>query len=214
MSYLVILNNDVISCATGKLVLSDKEVIKLATIEDLAEKISLIKNQENEKVLQSQQEGYKQGYEAGLNKAIANLHTQFIEYLKDLTENVVINSSESDEAVLNLACEVIRKIASDIEPGDMICSMAMTALQKLKHSKSIEVKINSSYVDVLQNRLKSINGGETFKYSNIEIIPDSSLGELDCIIKTETGTTIASFSEQLNILKQNIQAEMSRVDIT
>jgi flagellar biosynthesis/type III secretory pathway protein FliH len=212
MSYLVILNNDVISCATNKLVLSDKEIIKLATIDNLANEITLIKNQESDKVFKSQQEGYKKGYETGLKEAISDLHGQFIEYLKDLTENIVISSSDSDEEILNLACEITRKIASNIKPEDMIRGIAMTALQKLKNHNCLELKINPNYVDILKNKLKSIENNEIFKFSNIEIISDSSLGELDCIIKTEAGTTIASFDEQLNILKQNIKAEMSRED--
>ena len=207
MNFVAIFNNDVLSCSTDRLVLTKDEFSELEKIEDLTSEIICLRDTEVERISKSESNGYQAGYSDGIHQGLSDLNKQFREYLKDLTENIYINNIESDEFILNLAVEVIKKIASEIGNEDMIKSIASTAIQKLKQSNHLEVKVNPKYADQLKLDLKKIDDSNTYAFSSLDIIADASLGELDCIIKTESGTTVASFEEQLNILRDQFNAK-------
>ena len=205
MSYIAIINNEVLSCSTRRLVLSQSEVSELTTIEELTNEILKLKSSEENRVSQSITDGYQSGYLEGLNQGLTDLNEQFREYLKDLTENIYISNIESDEVIMNLSVQVIKKIASEIGNEEMIRSIALTAIQRLKHSSHLEVRVNSKYADLLKQNLEAISESASYAFSSLEVIADAGLDDLDCIIKTESGTTIASFEEQLNILRDQFK---------
>jgi flagellar biosynthesis/type III secretory pathway protein FliH len=209
MSYIVIVNNGFASCAINKYILSEEEVYHLSTAENLLEKIKLIKEKEEEFITTAKTEGYDAGYTEGLKKAESEFKKQFLQYLKNLTENVYLNTIENDKAILDLACEVVRKIATEIGPKNMLQSIALTAIQNLKHKKTLEIKVKEVYVQPLEKKIESLKHQDTINLSSIEVKSDDSLGDLDVIIKSESGVTIASFDEQIKLLKQNIEEEMN-----
>lgn len=208
MNYLVIINSDAITCATNNYLLSDKEVIRLDSISDVVETINTLKAQKEEQINISIKNGYKNGFNQGLVNAQNELNTQFIEYLKDLTENYFVNTTETDSEIINMACEVTRKIADEIDSAEILPSLAITALKKLKQHKRIELKVRPEYVEILRSKISSLETNEVNNYSSLEIVADESLDTLDCIIKTDAGVTVASFTDQLNLLKENIINEM------
>lgn len=208
MTYLVMINNDTATIANDSLILTDNDIYKLSTVEDVIDKISTLRKNEEELLVKSKIEAYKIGYKEGLKKAQSDLSDQFVEYLKDLTENIFVNTIETNEEILNLACEVTRKIANDIGPRDMLISIATTAINKLKYNKYLEIKVKPEYVSVLQDKLAQLIDKDKYKLSNIDIKPDASLGDLDCVITSDSGETVASFDDQLCLLKKNIEEEM------
>lgn len=208
MKYLVILNSDIATCATNDYIISDEDIIKFDSMSGIIEMITEIKNSWESKVEDSTKAGYLKGYDEGLKKGQHDLNAQFLEYLKDLTDNIIVNTTDSDADIINMVCEVTRKIAEDLDSKDVLTSLAVTAIKKLKQHKGIEVKVRPEYRKVLQEKLEKMNIKDNYNYSTLEIVSDPSMGHLDCTIKSDSGVTVASFDEQLMLLKKNIESKL------
>lgn len=208
MKYLVILNSDIATCATNDYILSDEDIIKFDSMSGIIEMITEIKNSEASKVEGSTKDGYLKGYDEGLRKGQQDLNTQFLEYLKDLTDNIIVNTTDSDAEIINMACEVTRIIVEDLDSKDVLTNLAITAIKKLKQHKEIEIKVRPEYRKVLQEKLERMNIKDNYNYSTLEIVSDPSMGHLDCTIKSDSGVTVASFDDQLMLLKKNIESKL------
>jgi flagellar assembly protein FliH len=210
MTYITILNNDLVTCATDQLILSKNEIKELNTIDKLLSELTELKESEESKLHAVRQEAYQDGFNEGLNEGKKELSCQFREYLKDTTHNVYLNSMESEETIINLATEIIRKIASDFNSKDVITGIVSTAIKEHKHFNQLEIRVNPIYVEYLKDTVSNLNENGSRKVVSIDIIGDPEMGDLDCVIKTESGTTVASFDEQLNQLK-NLLTENAKM---
>jgi flagellar assembly protein FliH len=210
MTYITILNNGLVTCATDQIILSKNEIKELNTIDKLLSELMELKESEESKLHLLRQEAYQDGFNEGLNEGKNELSCQFRDYLKDITHNVYLNSMESEETIINLATEIIRKIASDFNSKDIITGIVSTAIKKHKHFNHLEIKVNPIYVECLKDTVSSINENSSQKVLSLDIVGDPDMADLDCVIKTESGTTVASFDEQLNQLK-NLLTENAKM---
>ncbi|MCG7984710.1 MAG: hypothetical protein JAY90_18410 [Candidatus Thiodiazotropha lotti] len=208
MSFLVIFNSAYITCCSDNLILSPNDIVKLSSSENVLDYIRSLKNNEEAKLKQSIKEGYETGYKEGFKKAEKDLNSQFKSYLEDLTESIISNRIETDQEIVVLACNVINKIAENIKPSEMIQSLAITAINNLQNKRDLQIKVNPEYVEELNNKIHSINQTDNGDYSGVDIRSDQSLGKFDIIIKSQTGETIASFDDQLNLIKENMIEEL------
>ncbi|MCG8027067.1 MAG: hypothetical protein N0E59_04725 [Candidatus Thiodiazotropha taylori] len=168
-----------------------------------------MKISEETKLKKSIQEGYEAGYKEGLIKSEEDLNLKFESFLTELINNISINRIETDQEIIELACEVINKIASNIKPNEMLQSMAVSAINKLQNKRELQINVNPQHVEELQKTIRSLNHNGTDEYFAIDVRPDKTLGQLDIIIKSQSGETIASFSDQLNLIRDNMLDELS-----
>ncbi|RLW57611.1 MAG: hypothetical protein B6D75_16600 [gamma proteobacterium symbiont of Stewartia floridana] len=209
MSFLIILKNEYFTCCSDNLVLSANDVVKLSSSENVLEYIRSLKTSEETKLKKSIQEGYEAGYKEGLTKSEEDLNLKFESFLTELINNISINRIETDQEIIDLACEVINKIASNIKPNEMLQCMAVSAINKLQYKRELQINVNPQYVEELQKTIRSLNKDGTEEHFAIDVRPDKTLGQLDIIIKSQSGETIASFSDQLNLIKDNMLDELS-----
>lgn len=209
MSFLVIINNDYATCSSDNLMLSNKDVLKLSSADNVLEYIRSIKTNEESNIKKSVQDGYEAGYKDGLKQAEKKLNDQFKAYLNEITDSIYTNRIETDQEIIELACEVTKKIASDIGPKEMLSSLAATAIQNLNNKGNLQIKVNPAHAQELQTKLDLFFKDGTGDELRIEILPDKNLGDLDIVIKTQVGETIASFDDQLRLLKNNLMDNLS-----
>lgn len=209
MSYITIINDETITCAKKGSILTEEEVSQFDEIDHVTKQLKELKESESERISKSEQIGYREGYEAGLERGLSDLNLKFKEHLKNLVENVYISSSEIDKIALDLAFEVVRKIVDNIENNDMIVGIASNAIRKLKQHDRLEIRVNPEYVETLEQSLIAISETNP-ENPHFEIVGDYKLNCLDCIIKTDTGVTIASFDEQLKVLRDRLVKDMSK----
>jgi flagellar assembly protein FliH len=209
MSYLVLVRNNIATCSTDNLIITHDEVLKLSSAENVLEYIRALKQTEESNIKKAVQDGYEAGYKDGVKKAEKELNDLFRTYLTDLTENIYKNRIESDHEIIELACEVTKKIAAGIAPNEMIEKLAMTAIQNLSNKRELQLKVHPDHVTELQEKLNLIAKNSNSDLSTIEVKADQMLGNLDVIIKTPAGDTIASFDDQLTMLKNTMLDELS-----
>ena len=189
--------------------LSNEDVLKLSSADNVLEYIRSIKTNEESNIKKSVRDGYEAGYKDGLKQAEKKLNDQFKTYLNEITDSIYTNRIETDQEIIELACEVTKKIASDIGPKEMLSSLAATAIQNLNNKRNLQIKVNPLHAQELQTKLDSFFKDGTGDESRIEILPDKNLGDLDIVIKTQVGETIASFDDQLRLLKNNLMDNLS-----
>ncbi|MEJ2622330.1 MAG: FliH/SctL family protein [Candidatus Thiodiazotropha sp.] len=209
MSYLVLISNDVATCSTDNLLISQDDVLKLSSAENVLDYIRTLKEKEESKIKAAVLDGYEVGYQEGIEKAETKINELFKTYLNDLTENIYTNRIETDHEIIELACDVTKKIATGIAPNEMIEKLAITAIQNLSNKRELQIKVNPDHVAALQEKLNSIAHDSNSELSTMEVKADQMLGSLDVIIKSPTGDTIASFDDQLKMLKNNMLDELS-----
>jgi flagellar assembly protein FliH len=204
MSFLVLISNDVATCSTDNLLISNEDVLKISSAENVLDYVRTLKQSEESNIKQAVQDGYEAGYKDGLEKAESRLNELFKTYLNDLTESIFTNRVEADHEIIELACDVTKKIAAGIGPDEMIEKLAITAIQNLSNKRNLQIRVNPDYAAALQEKLMVIARNSNSDLSTMEVKSDPMLGSLDVIIKTQAGDTIASFDDQLKMLKSNM----------
>jgi flagellar biosynthesis/type III secretory pathway protein FliH len=210
MSYLVLINNDVATCSTDNLLITQDDILKLSSAENVLDYIRTIKTSEESNIKQAVKEGFEEGYKDGLARSEKKLHELFKSYLNDLTDNIFSNRVETDHEIIDLACDVTKKIAAGIGPSEMIEKLALTAMQNLSDKRKLQIKVNPEHVNTLQKKINQLSSVSKSDLSTIEVKADQLLGYLDVIIKTPAGDTIASFDDQLNMIKKSMLDELNR----
>jgi flagellar biosynthesis/type III secretory pathway protein FliH len=204
MSFLLVINSDVATCSTDNLLISNDDVLKLSSTENVLEYVSKLKHSEESNIKKSVEDGYEAGYKEGLEIAERKLNELFKNYLNELTANILTNRIETDRDIIELACDVTKKIAADIHPDEMLKSLAITAIQNLNNKRNLVIKVNPGHVKELKETLERVSSEGNGELSRIEVKPDQSLATLDLIIMSDVGETIASFDDQLNLVKNNM----------
>jgi flagellar biosynthesis/type III secretory pathway protein FliH len=207
MAYITIINNETVTCATDSVVILEDDVKQIDEITHLTHQIKELQGSESDRITKSEHKGYQEGYEQGLKQGQEDLNEKFKEYLKGIIEDVSIKSSEIDKIALNLAFEVVRKIVDNIGNDAVIIGIASNAIRKLKQHDSLEIRVNPEYVESLKQSLTN-QSDEQVENTRLDIVGDPKLDFLDCVIKTEAGMTIASFEEQLRVIRDHIVKNM------
>ncbi|MBW9268592.1 MAG: hypothetical protein K1566_03010 [Candidatus Thiodiazotropha sp. (ex. Lucinisca nassula)] len=209
MSFLIILKNEYFTCCSDNLILSGNDVVKLSSSENVLDYIRSLKQSEESKLNNSIQEGYEAGYKKGLKQSEEDLNLKFNSFLAELVDNISNNRIETDKEIIELTCEVINKIAANIKPSELLQCMAASAINKLQDKRELQIYVNPKHVNQLQKTIRSVEKNGTEGHFAIDVRPDKTLGQLDIIIKSQSGETIASFSDQLKLIKGNMLGALS-----
>jgi flagellar assembly protein FliH len=204
MTYILIFNTSELSCETDQLVLTQAQAKHIDSTELLLNEISGLKDSEQKKVKDAESNGFKKGCDEGLSISLKEAKSLFIEYLESISERVIESHTLSEQAILDLALNITQKIALEIGSEDMITGIALRAIKNLKSDKPLEIRVNSGFADSVERKLQHLTNSNNGSIPHIEVVPDPNIGELDCIITSDSGVTEASFDQQLHLLKQQL----------
>ncbi len=156
----------------------------------------------------SQNRGYQDGYQAGVEKGREESvmsAKELLERVKKIHEEMLLKKVEifekNEEELIELAYQIAVKIVKkeiDMDKN-IIKNNLMEALKKVPISKSITIIVNwedLEYIKSIKNQLFSeIQGVE-----KIEIVENRSIERGGCILETSMGTIDATISSQLEII--------------
>jgi flagellar assembly protein FliH len=204
MTYIMLFNTSDLSCQTNQLVLTKAQAKHLESTDLLLNEISQLKANEKQAINDAEKEGFQKGYDRGLSVSLKEAKSLFTKYLETITEKVIETHTLSERSILNLALNITQKIALDIGPEDMVTGIAKRAIKNLKSEKTLEIVVNAQIADYVEHKLNNLIENDNGLTPHIEVVPDPNIGELDCIIKSDSGVTEASFEQQLQLLKQKL----------
>jgi flagellar biosynthesis/type III secretory pathway protein FliH len=138
------------------------------------------------------------GYLAGRQEALGLLAPRWLLAWEQVATATALQTDHVRKAVVVLACGIVRQIAEDLEPSEVVASLARRALHQHLPAPSCTVRVHPDVAQAVAAILnKSAPGGPP---SLPVVQADATLGLLDCVIKTALGECVASLESQLGRL--------------
>ena len=137
----------------------------------------------------AEQSGYDQGRADGERRAAAEV----AQALAALTERAERERAELRARVGELALEVVRRVAGDLDPAAFVPAMMERAVRDVLPDQPMRVRVARAVAPAVEARLWAINAA-------IEVVPDDQLGPLDGVLETANGRVQAGLEDQLSAL--------------
>ncbi len=183
-----------------------KEILDQAKLEE-QNILSMAKN-EGERIRKENKEiGYKQGYEEGYNKSIAEYNFLIQEALGVKNTLLEWKKKEIDNLekdIIHLVLDSIQKIIQiKLEEDDhVILNILREGLNKFTFTESLIIRANSENFDVVNfSKDKILAMAEHIDQIDIKV--DNSLHKGEIIIDTSSGSINPSITNQIEILKES-----------
>jgi flagellar assembly protein FliH len=158
--------------------------------------------------------GFKDGYQEGARQAEADVRTEYNRLLEEartlleqayrMKEQII---QEAEPFLLELSCAIAAKIVNrqlSIEP-DWLIEMIRSLLSRRKTAGAIIVCVAPAqfqYVMSARDELRQSIDAE----SELQIVPDASVGDGGCVIRTSLGSIDARIDTQLAEIKKELLA--------
>lgn len=145
---------------------------------------------------------YREGYEAGLaagQSVIGELETVITDFMNTREDGLMSTADEIASIAITVAEKIIKtEVACD---STLVLGLVRETIQKAgKQNRTIIVKVNPDDAALVKTSLKE----EPIPHLKAELIimDDPLVDSGSCIVETNSGLVDASFSTQLEILRQ------------
>lgn len=128
-------------------------------------------------------EGYAAGHAEGLAAGAALVREELLRLAQ--ADAARAEAQRTDLARLGL--EVVRRIAADLGPADMVAALAERAAAAIAPDSQLTVRVPPAALDATRARLGA----------GVAVEPDPTLGATDCVLSTPLGEVRAGLETQL-----------------
>lgn len=165
---------------------------------------------DDEHIVKAQEEGRKQGYEAGLVQAKEEIDAQYKDFIEQGRELLVLAQQNKEQIIreaepflLELSCMIAEKIVRKqltVSPEWIIELVKETLLRKRgKGLVTLSVSPDSyPYVQQFREELLLVLDSE----AELQIMPDGNIQDQGCVIRSSYGSIDATIDTQLEEIKQ------------
>jgi|GEM_PF-1038147 len=225
MSFVTLVNKGELSLSTDQLVIPATEVNALTNAIDVCDQLHMLLSTRKERLLEAEKQGFDEGFKQGLEEGLENGRADVAEQLSLIHAKAAGQQDKMKQSVVTLAMQVVRKIADDIGPANMVAAMAKKAVDELVSHSLLILHVHPCAVDAVKSRLNiaehdshdeptttdkiDVAANSSARALHIEVRSEASLSAQDCLIETEFGTTVASLDEQLRCLDDIIRRKLS-----
>lgn len=168
----------------------------------------------DESVLQENKEqGYLQGYEAGLAQAEAELRERYDQMLQEAAQTLeqayILKQEiiqESEPFLIEMSCSIAEKIIGrqlSLEP-QWVTEMIRKVLARRREKGMIALCVSPSQFSYIQDARDELLL-HIDSQAELQIIPDGSVQDHGCVIRSSFGSIDARIDTQLNEIKQALQ---------
>ncbi len=190
--------------------LAEIEQMKQAAEQEIQDWWTKQREEDERRVSEIHSQGLEQGYQEGLQKAEAEVQEQYRDLLETATrilersyelKNEIIQKAEP--FIVELSSEIAQKILNQelSLSADWCKRLVRTELAKHREKGSISVYVAPSQFQQLDNakdELALVIGQQ----AELKILPDSTVADHGCIIRTSLGSVDARIETQLTEIKQ------------
>jgi len=202
MNILALNTDEGLGLYSGKLVYSAEETRALLSCVETAEQVQQLKSSASQQFekdrLSSQKQGFEQGLQEGREQAKKEIADALIAQQNNL--HLVQQGMRNDSVVM--ALEVVKKIASNIAPEQVVMSLAQTAAKELAPDATITLHTHSSNVSKLTQRF-----ADASQTQFVEVCGDDTLAIDSCVLETQLGLIEADLTTQLTAIEQHLKRE-------
>jgi flagellar assembly protein FliH len=178
------------------------------------------RSQDDEVVQQANDSGFQEGYQQGIAQAEAAIKEQYAEMLQEsraiLEQSYLLKQQiiqESEPFLIELSTSIAEKIVGHqltVSP-EWVIEMTQKVLARRREKGSITLCVSPKHFAYIQDAreelLTSIDS-----LAELEIIPDSSVHDYGCVVRSPFGSIDARIDTQLNEIKSALQQIAYRND--
>lgn len=204
MSLVTIVNNEMSTLATDKLVYGPDEFNSLCTVLEHAAALKDLLDSETIRISAAEKSGYDNGYESGSSEGREEALKHIAIKLVQLSKAADLERKELRDSAGVIAITIVQKIANSLGPVESITALAQSAAAELVSRESVALRVHPKHADAVSKKFHSLKDSSC---QPIETISDSELSENDCILETEYGQIKADLATQLRILEDKLYAQ-------
>jgi type III secretion protein L len=138
-------------------------------------------------------EGYAAGHAEGLAAGAALVREELLR----LAQADVARAEAQRTDLARLGLEVVRRIAADLGPADMVAALAEKAAAAIAPDSQLTVRVPAAALDATRARLGA----------GVAVEPDETLSATDCVLSTPLGEVRAGLETQLAQLARQWNVE-------
>ncbi len=204
MSYLLTLHRDTtLSLATNAHGVPAAELVPLqdamALVARLAELVATQEQRVTEAEESARQAGELVGYEAGKTKALHGASHQLAAAMEQLAHDQNRQREELREALAALAAGMVRCIAAELAPEQVLAALAVRAFEQVVPQQPVRLHVPPELVEPVRAQL-----GLRDLVLPVHCVADASLQGLDCRVESQAGSLLAGLDAMLACTTQRL----------
>jgi flagellar biosynthesis/type III secretory pathway protein FliH len=201
MTFATLIIQDNIAISTCGTILDPGEVRDMATSVALIQECKQFCATQRADADAYRQEQTRQGYDDGL----ASAGVKYAKKLIDTEAEIVKFWSLQEDRLTEIMVNVLLKLAPLLSAKDLIRDLVTQAVKEVRQERWLVVRVHPDNVTATQTALKDIQ--KTHPHiTNIETSGNADLALTDCIIESPNGFVNASWTVQINALKNIFQS--------
>ena len=151
-----------------------------------------------------QRRAYYDGRAAGL----ASAQSEAIKYVLEAQKQAREIIASSELRIVELAVSIVARIASKLDQGELVASLAAEGLAALQEERHVCVRISSAAEKSTRAMLDRWQLAHP-EVQTIDMVIDPALDPLACVIETELGRIEVGFPVQLEAIRAALSAVAS-----
>jgi flagellar biosynthesis/type III secretory pathway protein FliH len=201
MGYVALFVTEDVNVATAARVLPAEELRALADGRELL--LALQSQRESDGVRlavaadRARDAGYAEGFAAGRAAAREQLAQAQLELEFAAQRERGILRRQTEASVATLALEVVRKLAGEIDAGELVAALARQAVRQLLDDEPVTLLVHPAMAE----RVRAQADAQDAHGPAVAVQEDPTLAPLDCRLVTRSGTTLAGLDVQLRRLE-------------
>ena len=204
VSYLLNLHRDtVLSLATNARCVPAAELVPLQDAMVLVERLTGLVTSQEQRVTEAEQSARKAGelvgYEAGRVKALHNASHQLALTMEQLARDQSRQREELREALVALASGMVRCIAAELAPEQVLAALAVRAFEQVVPQQAVRLHLPPELVESVRAQLELRD-----LVLPVHCVADASLQGLDCRVESQAGSLLAGLDEMLSCTTQRL----------
>jgi type III secretion protein L len=196
MSFAAVLNKDRIAVNLGAVILAPDELLDVMSsvaLLESCEKACAAERAASDEYRSAQERlGYADGY--------ARANTEFAEKLARTEAEIADFWTFQEDRLAELVAAVLHRLAPALSAPDLIRELVTKAVQDVRDERWLVVRVHPQNVSAARRALEGLKA-EYPHLANIDASGNLELGVDDCIIESPNGFVNASWSVQVNALK-------------
>jgi len=209
MSFLLaLLRQPALTLATTSPVLPAEDLQALPDALALCDRLNQLLADEGERIAQAEAQARERGWAEGRAHGEAcarhDAAQQLQAALSTLAHQQQALQGQLQQAVVTLAMVVLRRLAADLGPVEMVTALLQRAFEQTAGDERWSVRVHPQLLPALRERFAAQRGDAADKLH--EWVADDSLQPYDCVLESPHGRLLAGLEAELQRVQQALSA--------
>lgn len=185
---------------------SDQKIIKKADLLDLYEANEILdKARDRARVIEDEAQAvYQKRYEQGLEQGREEGKEEYAMKIMETVLSSLDSLQGLEQEIVALVIDAVQKVIGEIDDEELVRRIVRRGLASVRGENRIVVRVSVEDEKIVRDDLKSMLLSDDGSSGYADVVADSTLKHLDCIIETKLGVVDSSLDNQLRILKATL----------